>query len=484
MAESIKQKTINGTFWSGMDNVANQGILFLVGLVLARLLSPKEYGLIGYIMVLIFIFESIVECGFSNALIRKKEVRPVDYNTTFIFNMVLSASLFAVMWTLALPFSRFFEEPQLIPLVRAMSSILIINAFSFVQRTVLLRKIDFKTQTKASLIASILSGIISIVMAFSGFGVWSLVAQQIGQRFFNTLFLWVFNHWRPQWEYSWESFWNLFGFGWKLLVSSLIDTIWREGSRLIVGKCYSTAALGQYTRAQQFSTSFSVNMANVFRRVSYPVLSSIQDEHERMKEAYRQIIRLSMLVSFVFMFGMAAVAKPLILSLIGEQWLPAVFYLQLLCFSSCLQPLNAINLNILQVKGRSDWYLKLEIVKKIIAVGPLLLGVFVSLEWMLYGLIFVSVIHYALDSYYSGSLMGYSVWAQVKDILPSFFMASVMALLVYPLSLLAWSSWLILSCQLLLGFLLVVLMGEVFRVSAYVEMKDIVSGYIKQLRKK
>ena len=483
MSESLKKKTVRGTFWSAVDSISCQGVTFLVGLVLARLLTPHEYGLIGYIMILVAVFNSIVDSGFSNALIRKKDAGQTDYSTTFFFNLALSVLLMTAMYLLAVPFSRFFREPQLVPLVRVMSVIIIINALALVQRTRLVKKVDFKTQTKASLISSASSGAIGLTMAFGGLGVWSLVGQQISRQLINTVCLWVLNRWKPSRKFSRSSFREMFGFGWKLLVSGLIDTVWREISQLVIGKCYSTETLGQYTRGKQFSDIFSSNMTSIVQRVSYPVLSSVQDEKERMREGYRRIIRITMLASFVLLFGLAAVADSLVVVLIGPQWREAAHYLQILCFSACLYPLHAINLNMLQVQGRSDLFLKLEIVKKIIAVGPLLLGIFIDINWMLWGWVITGIISYWLNAMYSGTLIGYPIKAQIKDILPSFGAAAVMALCVWPLALLNLQPIWILSVQLCSGVAVAIGLCETFRLPEYLEIKDTVLGFLRRNKK-
>ncbi len=481
--ESLKKKTVRGTFWSAVDNVANQGVTFLVGLVLARLLTPHEYGLIGYIMILVAVFNSIVDSGFSNALIRKKDAEETDYSTAFIFNLAVSLVLMAAMVLVAGPFSLFFKEPQLVPLVRVMSVIVVINALALIQRTRLVKSVDFKTQTKASLISSVSSGAVGLAMAFGGLGVWSLVGQQISRQFINTVCLWILNRWKPTWKFSWSSFRELFGFGWKLLVSGLIDTVWKEIYQLVIGKFYSTSTLGQYTRGKQFSDIFSSNMTSIVQRVSYPVLSSIQDERERMKEGYRKIIRTTMLASFVLLFGLSAVAESLLTVLIGPQWLEAAHYLQIICFAASLYPLHAINLNMLQVQGRSDLFLKLEIVKKIIAVGPLLLGIFIGIDWMLWGSLATSIIAYFLNARYSGTLIGYPIRAQIKDILPSFGVAAVMAACVWPLALLDLRPIWMLLVQLCAGATVTIGLCEALRLPEYAEIKDTALGFLRRNKK-
>ena len=478
--ESLRKKTVKGSFWSLADNVLGSGITFLVGLVLARLLTPHEYGLIGIISIFIAVFNSIVDSGFSSALIRKKDAKEIDYNTVFLFNLVLSVLLFALLFIGAPFIGSFFNEPQLIALSRVMGFIVIINAFAIIQRTQFVKRVDFKTQTKVSFIASITSGVVGIGMALGGLGVWALVGQQLSRQSLNTVFLWIYGHWTPRFQFSTASFHELFGFGWKLLVSGLIDTTWREIYQVVIGKCYSSATLGLYTRAQQFVTISSSNLTGVVSRVTYPVLSSIQDDKIRLKDAYRRIIRITMLTSFVLVLGMGAVAKPMVLVLIGEQWLPCVPILQIICFSYMMYPLHALNLNMLQVQGRSDLFLKLEIYKKIIAVGPILLGIFFNIYWMLIGSVFTGFFAYYLNAYYSGPFLNYSIWQQVKDIFPSFGVAITMAIIVYSLSFLPWSPFVLLPFQIVVGAIITITLCHLLQLEEYIELKNIVFAYINK----
>lgn len=482
MPEDIRHKTIKGVGWSFADNIFNQGITFLVGLVLARLLTPEEYGLIGIITIFIAVFNSIVDSGFSNALIRKTDAKDIDYNTVFIINLASSVVLFLVMLFCAPLIARFFNQPQLAPLTKVMSSVIIINAFAIIQRTILVKKVDFRTQTKVSLIASITSGIVGIGMALAGFGVWSLAGQQISRQFLNTLFLWIYAKWYPKFLFSMQSFKELFGFGWKLLVSGLLDTVWREIYQVIIGKCYSADTLGQYTRAQQFGSIFSSNLTAIVQRVSYPVLSEIQDNKERLKKAYKKVIKVTMLVTFCCMLGLAAIAEPMIVTFIGSKWLPAVPFLQIISLQMMLYPLHAINLNMLQVQGRSDLFLKLEIVKKIIAIGPLLLGVFINIYWMLAGSVITGFVSYYLNAFYSGKFLNYSMWEQVKDIWPSFSVAGIMGIIVWGLSFFHLPSFVLLTIQLFVGFSVVIILCELSKLDSYIEIKSIILSFSKKLR--
>lgn len=484
MSESLKQKTVKGVGWSFADNIANSGITFLVGLVLANILTPEEYGIMAMVTIFIAVSNSIVDSGFSNALIRKINIRSVDYNTVFYFNLIVSIFLYLILYVSAPAISVFFKEPVLVDVMRVIGWILIINAFAIIPRTIFVRNINFKAQTKVSLIASVSSGVIGIGMALAGWGVWSLVGQQLSRQLLNTVFLWIFCRWRPLWEFSTQSFKELFGFGSKLLASGLIDTIYRDIYYLIIGRFYSAADLGQYTRASQFNTIFSSNLTSVVQRVSYPVLSSIQNEPERLLGAYRRVIKTTMLITFACMLGLAAVAKPLIVILIGEKWLPAVYFLQIICFSGMLYPLHAINLNILQVKGRSDLFLKLEIIKKIIAVIPIAIGIFYGIEFMLWGSVCTSFVAFFLNSYYSADLIGYPTLRQIKDVLPTFLVSFVVAGCMWGLSFLSLSYYAILPLQLLVGLVLAFLIYERMRLPEYLEIRGMVLSILHKIKNK
>ena len=319
-------------------------------------------------------------------------------------------------------------------------------------------------------------------MALADLGVWSLVGQQLSRQFLNTLFLWIFAKWYPRFQFSIKSFQSLFSFGWKLMISGLINTIWNEIYQVIIGKFYTPATLGQYTRAHQFGAICSTNLTTVVQRVSYPVLSEIQDDQVKLKNAYKKVIKVTMLVTFCCMLGLTAIAKPMILCLIGEQWLPSVPFLQILCFSMMLYPLHAINLNMLQVQGRSDLFLKLEILKKIIGVVPLLLGIFVNIYLMLIGSVLTGFISYYLNAFYSGMFLNYSIWEQINDIFPSFIVALIMAIIVWGISFINLPPIILLSIQLLAGFTIVILICEAIKLDSYMEIRTIVLSYLNKFR--
>lgn len=482
---SLKQKTISGLIWSFIDNFSKQGITFIFGIILARLLSPREFGLVGMITIFIALSQSIIDSGFTQALIRKQDCSQADFSTVFYFNLATSIFFYFLLFFTAEPISRFYNEPQLKPILQVVGIGLIINAFGIVQRARLTKRIDFKLQTKITVIASTLSGIIGIVMALMGYGVWSLVIKSLTGFAFTSFFLWFWNRWKPALIFSLNSFREMFSFGYKLLLSGLIDTAYRNIYLLIIGKYFSATELGFYTRADQFNNLPSSNITGIIQRVSYPVLSEIQDDIPTLKAAYQKMIKSTMFVTFVLMFGMAAVAKPMVIVLIGEKWLPSVIYLQLLCFVGMFYPLHAINLNMLNVLGRSDLFLRLEIIKKILAVPVIIIAIFLGIKMMIISMILLSGIAYFLNSYYSGRQIGYSSFRQLKDILPSFFLAAFMGLIVYLAgNFLGISYLLILLLQLTLGTILTIGLAELLHMDTYLYMKRNIFEKLSQWRQK
>lgn len=481
MAESLKDKTVKGVAWSGVDNVAQMGVTFLVGIVLARLLSPDDYGLIGLITIVTAICTTLVNGGFSTALIRTKDCTDDDYNTAFIVNLVMSFLFYGIIYFCSPFIAEFFKRGELITLTRISSLGLIIGALSLVQQARLTKRIDFKSQTKITLTASITSGAIGITMALLGCGVWALVTQQLSAQLLRTILLWYVNKWIPQLKFSKDSFQELFGFGWKMMLSGLLDTVWKELYQVVVGKFYSPATLGQYTRAKNYSQLLSSNLTNVIQRVTYPVLSNIQDDKERMVKAYRKMITTTMFITAISMLFLSAIAEPLIYCLIGAKWHEAATYLPLICITGSTYPLHAMNLNMLQVQGRSDLFLGLEIIKKIIALGPLMVGAFVGIMPMLYTNIIICIISYFLNSYYSGKLIGYSSWMQIKDFAPSYGVAIIIALSVYFLKYLPITNWIILPLQVIIGA--VIFFVTTHKMEEYKELKRIVIPYLRKMKK-
>lgn len=484
MAEQgLKDKTVKGVGWSAADAFLGHGVTFLIGIVLARLLSPEEYGLIGIVTVFTTVLLGIVDSGFSNSLIRKQDVTDDDYNTLFFFNLIVSVILFILLFWGAQWIAEFFERPKLVALVRVMGLLLILQALSIVQDTRLKKRIDFKTKTKASLIAATSSGALGIGMAFMGYGVWSLVGQQLSRQLVYSGCLWIFNKWWPKLKFSVTSLRYMWGFGWKLLVSGLLNNIWLELKKVVVSKFYSPATLGQYSKAGEYASLFSNNFTTIIQRVTYPALAQVQGNKTRMVDAYRRVIKITMFVTAVMMFSLGAVSEPLIHCLIGPQWHIAATFLPLVCIYRSMYPLQAINLNMLQVQGRTDRFLYLEIIKKIILLGPLFVGAFIGIYWMLICSVLTSVICFFLNSYYSGKDLGYSSWMQLKDVAPSYGVAAAVAVSVYFFKYLPISNWIILPIQIVVGIGVFFAICESTKLPEYLEVKEIALSFIKKIRK-
>ena len=471
MAEQgLKNKTVRGVGWSAVDNVSQYVVSFLVSIVLARLLSPDDYGLIGIIAIFTAVCTAIINGGLFDALIRKKDVTEADYNTVFIVNIVISLFLYVIIFFSSPLIASFFGREELIALTRVTSLTMVIGALAMVQQTQLRKRIDFKTQTKITLIASISSGLLGILLAVLNFGVWALVIQQLSSQLIKTVLLWVYNKWVPKLLFSLNSFKSLFGFGWKIMLVGVMESIWQNLYQVVIGKFYNPSTLGQYTRANQFSQLFSSNLTNVVQRVTFPVLSNIQDEKERLIAAYRRIIKTTMFITTVAMFAMAAVSEPLIYCLIGAKWHEASTYLPLICVTGSLFPLHAINLNMLEVQGRGGLFLGIEIIKKIVLLIPLYVGAIVGIMPMLWVSLATGIVCYFLNSYFPGKILGYSSWMQLKDIAPSYMIAIIVALPIWFFKYLPLNYWIVLPLQIIVGVIIFFAVCKITKIEEYKEV--------------
>lgn len=430
MAESLKKKTLKGTLWSLFERLSVQSVGFVVMIIMARLVSPTDYSLVGMIAIFIDISQSLVDGGFSQALIRKKDRSQIDNSTVFYFNIGIGLLLYLAIYFCAPLIAQFYNQPRLIPLVRVICVVIVLNSLVVVQRALLTINLDFKTQAKASLYAAAGGGIVGITLAYAGYGVWSLVAYQVVNVFINVGLLWLFSYWRPILKYSWESFKNLFGFGSKLAASGLINTLYVNGYLMVIGKFFPPGDLGYYTRANQFGSFLSSNVTGILQRVTYPVLCTIQDDDDKLCDSYRKFIRLSAFVVFPLMVGLGVVAKPLIIILLKEKWAFSADILQILCLAMMWYPVHAINLNILQVKGRSDLFLRLEIIKKAIGATILVISMPFGLLAMCWGQVLNSYISLIINTHYTNLMIGLSLRKQLYDLLPSLFYSFSMAVIV------------------------------------------------------
>lgn len=430
MSENLKKDTTKGVFWSLIERFGTQGVQFLVMLVMARLLSPNDYGVVGLLVVFVSIAQAFVDGGFSQALIRKKDRTEIDNSTVFYFNIVVSVVIYLIFYLFAPYVSVFYNMPTLTPFMRVICLSIIINAFGVVQRALFNANIDFKAQAKASLIAIVISGAIGITLALRGFGPWALVWQQLSNLIVNTLFLWIYSEWRPLLAYSWKSFKELFSFGSKLLATSLLNAIYNNIQTIVIGKLYSAKSLGLYSRAAHFADLPSQQFTSVFMRVTFPVLCKVQDDMERLTSVYRRMLRVSAYIVFPLLIGMAAVAHPMIEVFIGKQWIECAYMLQIICFAEMWYPIHAINLDILQVSGRSDLFLKIEIYKKIVSLSLLALSAPFGIIAMCYSNLLSSLICLYINTYYSSKILGISLLSQLKDLFPTISLAIVMFAIV------------------------------------------------------
>lgn len=419
MSKSLSEKSLSAIIWLLLDKLGSSSVNFIVTIILARLLSPEDFGLVAMVLVF-FEFSSVfVESGFSAALIREKEISEIDKHTTFIFNFVSAIVLYSILFFSAPAIAAFFNQEILVWIVRIMGLNLLFNAFSIIQHATLIQQVHFKTQTKIRFLTTSLAGACAIALAYKGFGVWSLVVRFVLSDLMDAILLTVLNRWQPKAQFSWESFRRLFGFGSKILAAAILDKFFTHIYKLLIGKFFAAATLGFYTQANNFTNMVINTLFRTIHNVTYPVLAKLQDEHEKLKAGYRKILKLSSFVIIPALVILGVLAEPVLVTLVGEKWLPSAPMLQLLCLSGLTYHFSSINLNMLLVLGRSDLSLKLEVVKKI----NISIAIFTGLQFGIYGLIIGEVIssyvNLVINAYYSDKLLHYSIREQLKDIFPT-----------------------------------------------------------------
>ena len=382
----------------------------------------------------------------------------------------------------AVPIASFFRQPLLIDMTRVMSTVIIINAFAVVPRAKLTKDIDFKSQTLVTFVSSLASGLLGIILALNGFGVWALVWQQIACQILITILLWPLVKWIPRFVFSYKSFVELWNYGWKLIVSSLLGSVWQQMYEVVIGKCYSPYKLGLYTRASQFSGIITNNITSIIQRVSFPVLSKIQDDTLRLKSAYKHITCLTMFVTFLLMFGLLSCAKSFIYITVGEKWMECVPMMQLLCLQMSMIPLHGINSIAILVVGRSDITLRVNILKSAINTIPLFIGILTNIYMMLIGSIITNFICFMISAYYSGSLIRYSVSEQLRDIFPSFVIALIMTMIILPISFVeSINLWIMLPIQISLGLLVVIVLCKLLKISEFLEITSLIKKTLQKI---
>ena len=464
---SLTQRTTAGILWNFAEQLGRRGIGIVVTLLLARFLTPDDYGLVSMVSIFLAIASSLMDMGFNSALIRKEDANDTDYNTVFYLNLALGFLAYTLLFIASPYIAEFYNEPELTLLVRVIGIIILINSFQDVQFTILSRNLMFKTQLKTSIPASIISGTIAVVMAYSGFGVWALVAQTVTSSIVVTVILWSMNIWRPTSKFSKRSAKEMFGFGSKLLISGLLDTVFQNLYVAIIAKLFATTIAGYYFFASRIRDLIFNQLLYSIQNVTYPALASIQQDDVRLKAGYRKVIQVSTFLLFPVMAMMAAVAEPAFQTFLPEKWYPAVPYLQLLCISGLMQPLHVINLNILKVKGRSDLFLYLEVVKKSFVVIVLMFSVKYGIMGILIGQIATSFLSYVPNSYYSGKLINYSAKEQIYDFIPSLVLSgSIATLIYYVVSIMSYPALLELTLFGALGFILYLVASYLLKIEA------------------
>lgn len=427
---SLKKKTVNGVIWSAVDRFSAQGIQFVFSILIARLLVPEDYGVIAMLNIFLAVSQTFIDSGFGTALIRKIDRTETDFSTVFYFNIAVAVFFYLGLFFAAPAIANFYNTPLLVPVTRVTAINLVIGSLSGIHNAKLSIAIDFKSRAKISIVSAVLTGSVGLWMAYSGYGVWALVVQTVFAGIIRTIMLWIIVKWYPKFVFSWQSFKEMFSFGSKLLASGLLDTIYNNIYPLVIGKVFSPTTLGVYSKANSLAQFPSSNITSVLQSVTFPVLSTIQNEEDRLAAAYKRFLRIAAFVVFPLMMGLSAVADPFIRLALTDKWEGAIYLLQIICFWMMWYPIHAINLNILQVKGRSDYFLKLEIIKKIQGVIVLCITVPMGIVAMCYGSLISSIICLIWNTYYTKKLFGYGFFAQMKDLFPVIMHSLAMWLLV------------------------------------------------------
>ena len=426
---SLRKQALTGMMWTFAQGFSTQGIGFLISVVLARILLPAEFGIIGMIAIFMGIGGALVDSGLASSLIRTPDADQEDFSTVFYFNIIGSIFIYFILYLTAPFIASFFKQPILTNITRVYGISFIINTFSTIQLTRLTQRMDFKTQLKVSVPALIGGGVLGIILAYMGFGVWSLVWMRLFQSLLSSIQLWIVSKWRPSLIFNVVKFKYHFNFGYKLLLSGLLDTIFTNSYTVIIGKLFPPAQLGFYTRANSVIQLPVENISGALNKVTYPLFASIKDDNERLKKVYKQIMQMVTFLIAPILIIMGVLASPLFRFVFTEKWLPAVPYFQILCISGILYPFHVYNLNILNIKGRSDLFLKLEIYKKILLVITVLVSIQFGMYGLLWGIVISSTLALFINTHYSGKFIHYNGFEQIRDVAPILLIALVAGIL-------------------------------------------------------
>lgn len=475
---SLKQQTKKGLYWSALGNFANQGMRFAFGIILARLLSPDAYGVIGMLSIFMCIVSTFIDCGFSQALISKQNRTQADFSTEFWFNIGVGIAGYFILFLSSPLIADFYNMPILSPILKVIGLGIVINSLCVVQSAQFAIQLDFKTPAKISVFTQMVSGIVGIALAYCGWGVWALVFQQVGSSLFNAILLWILAGWRPTVEFSKDSFNYLWSYGSKVLGASLIQQVYDNLYPLVIGKFFNASQLGLYSRANGFATLPSTNLSSILGSVTFPVLSKLNNDKDKLIAVYVKMIRCTSFLVFPLMIGMAAVAGPLVKLLLDPQWNGCIIMLQILCFALIWQPLSFLQINLLKVIGRTDIILKLEIMKR--SVG--LITIFVSIPFgvigMCWGFALFYIYSFTLNTFFTSKTLQISFKRQLKDIIPILLNALIMGLVVYVCTL-------FLQISVFLLFILCILIGIVYYyITSRLFMKQLMVDTLSMIKKK
>lgn len=477
---SNKRTIISGLFWRYGERTCAQGVQFIVSIVLARLLSPNEYGCVGLITALIAVGNVFVQAGLGNALIQKKEADQLDFSSVFFVSVGLGVVLALIIQFLAPYIADFYRQPVLVNPIRVLSLMLILAGINSVQQAYVSRRMIFRKFFFATIIGTIVSAFVGIAMAYHGFGVWALVGQQLTNQLIDTIILWITVKWRPVFRFSLERISTLFAFGWKLLVSSLIDTIYNNLYTFVIGKTYTTDDVGYYNRGKNIPNLVITNINSSIQSVIFPAISKEQSETARVKLLVRRSIMTSTFLIFPCMAGLAAVARPLTIILLTEKWLPCVPFMQFCCFVYAFWPIHTANLQAISAMGRSDIYLKLEIQKKAVGIGILAVTIPMGIYPMMIGRCISTIISSFLNARPNKALFGYSFKEQITDVFPAFMLSIFMAVIVVLVNQLGWNEWVTLIVQILVGIVIYAGGAKILKLESFEFLQKTIRQFVRK----
>ena len=479
----MKNKVLVNMLWRFAERCGAQGVAFVVTIVLARLLNPSVYGTIALVTVFTTILNVFIDSGFGSALIQKKDADDVDFSTVFYFNITICVFLYVIMFFAAPFIADFYNDESLVSIIRVLSLTLIISGVKNVQQAYVSRTLQFKRFFFATLGGTVGAAIIGITLAYTGFGVWALVVQQIFNALVDTVILWCTVKWRPKKKFSFERLKGLFSYGWKLLASALLDTGYNNVRQLIIGKLYSSSDLGYYNKGKQFPNLIITNVNTAIDSVIFPVISSKQNDISEVKRFTRQAIKVSSFVIWPIVIGLAASAETVVRLLLTDKWLPCVPYLQIFCIVYGFWPIHTANLNAIKAVGRSDIFLKLEIIKKVVGVVSILVSMPFGVMPMALAYLATSPISAIVNATPNRKLLGYKYREQLRDMLPSMILSAVMGLCVFLVGLIQMNLFLVLLLQIVTGVIIYISLSKIFKLDAFAYVWGQVKGNLDKVKR-